>query len=359
MSKFCRVLALLLAVCLMAALFAGCGSKSSGKETAAPAAEESKAEEESKPEEKVETKFITLASSPSASSMYPYWVAVAQAIQQIYPEYNITVSESQGATDICKRIKNGEAQFGNGVSTSDYENYTGTGAFEGIGNPKARLLWGYNYTLYNFFVSQESGVQTWTDLDGKRINDGGTGLTISAMTRDFCQRFGVSPDYLESGKSDAGDAYANRQIIGMATSGGSSDPFIVQENASLPLRLLSFTDEQLQELLEAYPYFSEAKVAAGTYTGVDEEVTTVKFLATSQSSSDLPQEDGYKFCKAIDSPEGRAVWETSMADVAKYDFVEACLNSPIPLHAGTVQYLVEKGVEVPENLIPPEYVPVG
>ena len=29
-----------------------------------------------------------------------------------------------------------------------------------------------------------------------------------------------------------------------------------------------------------------------------------------------------------------------------------------PLHAGTVQYLTEKGYEVPANLIPPEYVPV-
>ena len=29
-----------------------------------------------------------------------------------------------------------------------------------------------------------------------------------------------------------------------------------------------------------------------------------------------------------------------------------------PLHAGTVQWLVEHGYEVPEHLIPPEYVPV-
>ena len=69
MRKFCKVLALLLAVCLMAALFAGCGSKSSGNESAAPAAEESKAGEESEPAEKVETKFITLASSPAAERL--------------------------------------------------------------------------------------------------------------------------------------------------------------------------------------------------------------------------------------------------------------------------------------------------
>ena len=35
------------------------------------------------------------------------------------------------------------------------------------------------------------------------------------------------------------------------------------------------------------------------------------------------------------------------------------LASAIPLHAGTVQYLIEKGVSVPESLIPPEYIPVG
>ena len=40
--------------------------------------------------------------------------------------------------------------------------------------------------------------------------------------------------------------------------------------------------------------------------------------------------------------------------------VEETLGEHIaePLQAGTVQYLVEKGYDVPENLIPPEYVPV-
>jgi hypothetical protein len=34
------------------------------------------------------------------------------------------------------------------------------------------------------------------------------------------------------------------------------------------------------------------------------------------------------------------------------------LKSANLLHAGTVQYLQEKGLKVPERLIPPEYKPV-
>lgn len=349
MKNIKKILASLLAICMLCMLLAGCGSTS-----ATDAGTDGNGASG-----KNETVFVTLTACPATSSMYPYYVAIANAIQAIYPEYNITVSESQGATDNCKRIATGEAQFGNGVATSDYENYNNIGAFEGIGNPDARILWGYNYTNYNFFVSQESGVTTWEGLEGKRINDGGTGLTIATMTRDFCARFGVSPEFFESGKSDAGDSYANRQIIGMATTGGATDPFIVQEAASLPLTLLSFTDEQLQELLDAYPYFSKAVIPAGTYDGLDHDVVTVKFLATCQSTSALSQEDGYKFCKAVDSAEGRAFWEDSMSGVKEVDFVQTCLDSPIPLHAGTVQYLVELGVDVPERLIPAEYVPAA
>ena len=50
--------------------------------------------------------------------------------------------------------------------------------------------------------------------------------------------------------------------------------------------------------------------------------------------------------------DGKELWQNAYP-VGKDNDVLA-----MTLQAGTVQYLVEKGYDVPENLIPPEYVPV-
>jgi TRAP-type uncharacterized transport system substrate-binding protein len=68
---------------------------------------------------------MTFAAPPASSALYPYWVAVGKAIQSVYPEYQISVSESQGAVDISKRVRTGDADVGNCVSSTDYENYYG------------------------------------------------------------------------------------------------------------------------------------------------------------------------------------------------------------------------------------------
>ena len=99
-------------------------------------------------------------------------------------------------------------------------------------------------------------------------------------------------------------------------------------------------------------------IPAGTYEGIDYDVNTYCFSQGAQSSSNLSQETGYKICTAIFETQ-RDVWEAAMPNLASNDMVAYTLASAIPLHAGTVQYLIEKGVSVPESLIPPEYVPVG
>ncbi len=77
---------------------------------------------------KAEAKYWTFAAPPSSSALYPYWVSVGECVSTVYPEYKITVSDSQGAVAITKSVRNGEADIGNSVSATDYENYNGLGA---------------------------------------------------------------------------------------------------------------------------------------------------------------------------------------------------------------------------------------
>jgi TRAP transporter TAXI family solute receptor len=302
-------------------------------------------------------KFFTFAASPSTSSMYPYWVAVGKAVQTIYPEYRITVTESRAAVDISNRIRSGGVILGNGVSRTDYENYHGLGDFKNDPYPKARTLWYYDMTNYVFMVSRESGIKTWKELDGKRVNTGGTGSSLVITTLEIFKKLGVKPIIYDASKPDAADAYANRQIVGMSSGGSLPESFVMQMNATLPVNILSFTEEEFELVTEGHPYYSRGIIPAGTYEGIDYDVLTFTYPQGCQTTSDLSQEDGYKFVKAV-WEDGRKIWESTLTLGASLKAIDMVLLSPIPIHAGMVQYIKEKGRfnELKPEQIPPEYV---
>lgn len=349
-----KLVALLVALALVLCVFTACA-----KQEAAPVDGGAAAATAAPAAEKTEDKYFTFAASPATAAMYPYWVAVAQAVQAAYPEMHVSVSESQGATDVSNRIRAGEADVGNSASPSDYDNFNGLKSFDGNPNKDARMLWYYDTrTACLIAVSEESGITTIEGLTGQKVNPGGTGTTAAKIAMDAMKLLGVEPNWFESGKADAADAYANRQIVGVGASAMQPDSYVVQLQASRPVRILSYTDEQLAKILEAMPYLMPMTISANTYEGIDYDVQVYSFMQGAQSSKNLSQEDGYKMVKAVFETQ-RSIWEEAMPNLAGADLVANSLSSAIPLHAGTVQYLVEKGVEVPADLIPAEYVPVG
>ncbi len=300
------------------------------------------------------TQYLTFGASPATASMYPYWVAVGKTISTIYPEYNITISESQGATDIVNRVRAGEVILGNGISKSDWQNYAGEGLWNGSPNKNARVLWYYDLAIMIGVVPASSGINSYSQLNGQKVSTGGTGTTLSSIITDSLGVIGVAPDYYEASKSDAQEAFINRQVQYMCSATGQPDPFIVQTGASLPVHYLSFTQEEIDKIHKAFPYITGVAVPAGTYDGQAKEILTIQWLQGCQTCTDLSQEDGYKMFKAI--YENQKMWINTMPTAAKNDMIKMTLQSPIPLHAGAVQYIEEKGIEVPAHLIPPEYV---
>ncbi len=299
----------------------------------------------------------TLYAPPGSSALYPLWVAFGNAIHAAYPNYIVTVAESQGAIAITKGVKSGFADFGNCVASTDYESYNGLGVFKGKPNKDARILYYYDSTLEIFCVPKDSDIKDFKDLDGKRYNPGGTGTTAEDITKKILGKLNVKPDYFTASQADAADAYANHEIVGTTKLGPARDSYVMQLGAAIPVRILSMSDEQIKTVRSEYPYLLIDKIPANTYNDQDYVVNTLAVPQGCQTTKRMSQEDGYKICKAIFDTQ-KPLWVAAYPKGAKVDMIKLTLSSTVPLHAGTVQYFEEIGVKVPEKLIPPEYVPV-
>lgn len=304
-----------------------------------------------------ETRFMNFAAPPGSSNYYPYWVAVAKVVQNAHPEFRINVSESQGAIDIVQKIRAGMTPVGNSQSNSDYENYHGLGLFKNKPNKEARVMWYFDESPIQIIVLEEANIKTAADLNGKKFNPGGTGTAVAVIARQIMDTLGVKPKYFEAGQASAADAVSNRQIVGTVKTGNilGPDSYMMQIKANVPVTLLSLSEEEQKAVSTQYPYLIPWVIPAGLYDWIKTDTNTVKISMGSTTTTKLSQEDGYKMVSAIMSPEGKKLLDAAFPNGVKQDVTQLTLNAKVPLHAGTVQYLEEQGVEVPAELIPPEY----
>ena len=351
-----RLLSILTVSALLATMLTGCGGN---KQNETGDAQGDASGSQSEVSEKVETRYLTLSAVASSSGLFPYCVALGEVLSHL-DELEITVAESGGNVANTQELRVGEVSIANSISNTDYESYTGTGTtFDGDPFTDVRILWYYESTPIQYFVAEDSGIESLSNLDGKTFNPGGTGTAASVVTHDAFDALGIHPNYFEAAQADAGDAYANRQIVGAVKTGSAPDSYIVQANTNRAVKLLNFSDEELATVTEAIPSVTTGTVAANSYDGVDYDIQTLCTYQGIQVDMSFSQELVYKMWKAM-WEDYADTWKTAYVNGANNNVPEMTLQAAkTPLHAGTVQYLTELGYEVPAELIPAEYVPVS
>ena len=344
---FKKITSMLLAVALVFSLVA-CGGTNTDSDSSSSSGGDTP-----------KTQYITLAACPASSGNYAFFVGLGQVISNIYPEYNITVSESQGSVDISKRMRSGEAVIGNCTSPNDYNDFHGEGAFEGDPNEDLRLMLVYAINNYTLCADAEAGINSLSDLSGKNVCPGATGTDAALLSNKLFEMFDVDAEFYESNQSDAADAYSDRRLDAVVKTGVLGDSYVMQLDAARPICLVSLTEDEVNQFVEEVPQVRPAVIPANTYDGIDYDVNTFAMYAGVRVSTELSQEDVYKMCKAV-LDEGREELEAAFPAIKGVDLIQSAIDMTVlPLHAGTVQYAVEKGYDVPEELIPEEYVPVG
>lgn len=333
-------------------MLAACGSSSPASETSSNAGNDGRSNGQA--EQNTQPQMFTLLTTDSSSSYYSYFVGVANAITSAYPEIQINVTETGGATDNMQRLLNKEAVFSLGVSVSDYKSYNGMEPYEE--NKDIRVLWYFAPSPFNVIVNKESGVQNLEDLTGKDFSIGGAGTSTEQSMLEIINTLGIEPNIYNGSLTDAQEAFSNRQIVGLVKAGMPPDSYVQQVAAVMDIDILSFTDEQRQKIEAELPYYTFTTIPANSYDGVDHDAVVPQFALGALLDKSVPQEIGYKMWKAMWSENGKLIWGSAYAAGQDVDVPRLTVETArIPLHAGAVQFLKELGVEVPEELIPPEY----
>jgi len=304
-----------------------------------------------------------LATASTGGTYYPVGVAIATLAKvKLEPTEGISMSaiSSAGSGENVRLLREGEAQFA--ILQGLYGSFaaTGTGPLEEAGPQEnlrsVTMLW---QNVEQFVVASDAAATGTMDdfvaLTGQSValgaqNSGTMGSNIALL-----EGLGVDAEaeytLVYGGYGPAAEALQNGQVMGISTPSGVPTGAISQLFASAGdgVTLLAFTPEQAAAADGGRELWTPFTVPAGTYPGVDEDITTIaqpNFLAT---SADVSDENVYLITKTIyeNLPFLQAIHPATQAMAIE----QAIAGIPVPLHPGAQRYYEEIGIEIPERLI--------
>ncbi len=296
----------------------------------------------------------SLGTSSSGGNFYLVGGGIATVLNNALPDFFVmTAEETGGSTANLTLIQNGEAELGISMTSAIAEAVAGEAEWTGGAMDKIRGMVALYPSYLTIYSLKSTGATKLTDLNGKIVGLGSKGAAMDSILREAFGKMNITPSSIfNDGHSATASAVGNGSV-GVAVL-FSLPPFsaITELEASNELTFVGLTEEEQDFLCENYPFYSKAVLPAGSYKGVTEDLLTVSEWNMLVTSSDVPADYVYLMTKTLlESNEALLQIYKGLS----YVTAENILNYNCPLHAGTVRYLKEIGVDVPESLIPPEY----
>lgn len=299
---------------------------------------------------------IAFGSTALKSVHYTYAAAATKAInEKSGDKVEITVISTGGAVDNLQRIGRGQINMGLGTYATIYQAYKGIGKFEGNAMPKLRGLWVHSPALQAWVVREDSGVKTLEDLKGKKFTPGQRGSATEQLGIQMLEALKLKPDLYRASLADAVDAVKDNRSAGYVKAGGTAslDGTTLELMAFTPIRLLSFTDEQVKTVKAQFPFINFRKYKDKEVENFPAFTAPVQVIGQFALADSLTDEQVIAILEGIvdnQEPQIAAFPSFGKLDVMK----DAVSLITIPLHSGAVKFYRSRGIEVPDELVPPE-----
>jgi len=289
---------------------------------------------------------LTFTTGGTSGTYYAFGNVLAQYITN-NSDVAVTAVAGNGSAANIDLLDIGDAQLG--FVQNDVANY----AFNGIrfeqyeGKPIdtfTALCALYTETVQ--LVTCNPDIKSVEDLKGKNVSIGSQGSGVYFNAMDFFAAYDmteadINPQYLSFG--DSAEALKDGKIDAAFVVAGAPTPAVVDLATTKGCYLVGLDDAHVEKLQAISAAYAKSVIPAGTYEGIDEDITTVGVKATIIANEDVTDEEAYTIVSTIF--ENAAAITEAHAKGAELD-VEYASTCGLPYHPGAAKYFAEKGIEV-------------
>ncbi|CCU80707.1 TRAP transporter solute receptor, unknown substrate 1 [Halanaerobium saccharolyticum subsp. saccharolyticum DSM 6643] len=248
------------------------------------------------------TTFLSIATGGTSGTYYPIGGALAKVLNENIDNMNASAQSTGASVTNTRLIYNQEVELA--ILQNDIANYAVNGERQFEGNQVNNMsgVASLYPEVIQIIVRSDAGINNIADLKGKSVAVGAPGSGAEANASQILDFFGLSYDDIEEDYLSFGEAASrlkDRQIDAAFLTAGIPTAAVMDVAATQDIKLLNFSDQDIESLNEAYPYLTGVTVPAGTYNGLDNDVQTVALQAILVAESSLSEDVVYNITKAI------------------------------------------------------------
>jgi hypothetical protein len=298
-----------------------------------------------------EQQFITIGTGGVTGVYYPTGGAICRLVNLDRQAHGIrcSVESTGGSVYNVNTMRQGELDFGVVQSDVQYNALNGVGEeFEGQGPYDGlRAVFAVHPEPFNVLARADSGIETFDDLKGKRVNIGNPGSGQRATMEVLMTAKGWTADDFalasELKSAEQSQALADNNVDAIVFTVGHPNGSIQEATTTTDAKLIPVAGPEVDALVKENPYYSKAVIPGGMYPGNPDDVETFGVRATFASSADVPEEVVYQVVKAVfENFEDFKKLHPAFASLTKEEMISAALSAP--LHPGAEKYYKEAGL---------------
>jgi TRAP transporter TAXI family solute receptor len=299
---------------------------------------------------------LALGSAASTGATYSICGSIANTVCEYSEKVHLTSEVSGGTSENIRNLKNGIIEFGIINTDNAYYFWSKTGPYAARGSDKLRGVWLMFPYVMHVVVPANANIHSIDDLRGKRVALGTAGSGYESFARTVLKAYDMTYDDVEE------MLISPTQMVD-ALKDGNVDAFFLPINVpvgsitdltmAMDIRLLPIDEKRMQKLKEINKAFTPYTIPANTYKGQQQPVTAPSQKGMIVSFADKVGDDEvYEVVRNM--WEHRDMWKDTHSTCAYMTLETALTGMPIPLHSGAYRYYKEKGLAIPEDLVPPE-----
>lgn len=301
------------------------------------------------------TEYLVFSTGGTTGTYYAFGGEIAALLSQKVDGLDVTTQSSGGSKANILALSEGEAEIAwtqNDVMSYAYQ---GTDNFGGKSVECFSAIGSIYPEAVHLVVAKDSGITTVEDLKGKNVSVGDVGsgvyfnavqiLEIAGLTLDD-----IKPQYLNFNES--ADSFQNRQLDAFFIVSGFPNASIVDTALKREINIVSFDSDKMAQLQAKYPIYVTDVIPAGTYAGLDTDVTVPAVSSVLVVSNDLSEDLVYAMTKALFENAGELT-NAKKSYISAETAVKGIPTSPTDaangvtigsFHPGALRYYKEIGV---------------
>nr|WP_235956412.1 TAXI family TRAP transporter solute-binding subunit [Grimontia sedimenti] len=294
--------------------------------------------------------FVTIGTGGVTGVYYPTGGAICRLVNKTKKEHGIrcSVESTGGSIYNINTIRAGELDMGIAQSDWQFHAYNGSSKFQDQGAYKdLRAVFSVHPEPFTVVARADSGVKTFDDLKGKRVNVGNPGSgqrgTIEVLMEEMGWTMDDFKQVSELKAAEQSKALCDNKIDAMVYTVGHPSGAIQEATTACDSVIVEVNNAASNKLVSDNDYYRTATIPGGMYRGNDGDVQTFGVGATFVSSAEVPEEVIYNVTKAVfENFDDFRRLHPAFANLKKEEMVSDGLSAP--LHPGAAKYYKEVGL---------------